>query len=92
MPLITAKRSSPCAACGGTVQKEEQAWYTQEGGLRHVEPTCRLGPVRFRPNLRPGTCRCGARVAARAGLLTHAGASGTSSGWQVRCSPPGPRC
>jgi hypothetical protein len=95
MPLITAKRSGPCATCGLTVTKGEQAWYTQAGGLRHPEPTCSTAPAaRHRPNQRAGTCRCGRRVPARAGRLQYLGGASApmAATWAVRCEPPGPRC
>lgn len=85
MPLIEAKRGGACAACGGTIRRGEQAWYTQAGGLRHPEEYCRTATqVRFRPNQRAGTCSCGARVPANAGHLVYV-PSQSGSPWVVRC-------
>jgi hypothetical protein len=82
MPLMLARRASPCTACGGTLHSGEQIHYTQELGARHVEPACSaLGTVRYRPNARAGTCSCGTHVRAGAGLLFH-----TPEGWAVRCT------
>jgi hypothetical protein len=86
VPLIATERGGPCAACGGTIRRGEQAWYTREGGLRHVEPFCRnAAQVRFRPNQRAGTCTgCGTHVAASAGRLVYVPNSGASP-WKVSC-------
>jgi hypothetical protein len=87
VPLIEAKRAGPCAACGGTIRKGEQSFYTQEGGLRHPEQRCLTAPaVRFRPNQRAGTCSCGVHVPASAGRLVYAPGDGKGSPWRVHCN------
>jgi hypothetical protein len=91
MPLITAKRAGRCAACGGGIRKAEQAVYTAEGGIRHVEPQCAQATTApYRTNSRSGTCVCGTWVAAEEGFLVHLGERkpGARRGptWGVRCS------
>lgn len=82
MPVIEAKREGACAACGGRIQRTEQAWYTQEGGLRHPWPKCMSAEVQHRPNRHAGTCRCGKQVRAREGHLVREGER-----WVVLCRP-----
>ncbi len=87
MPTITTKRPGVCGACGQRVRKGEYADFTAEQGLRHVEPACRKGPTRYRPNERPDTCGCGAFVAAREGRLRLlSDVPGQGKRWAVDCA------
>jgi len=89
MPIITTAREDTCRACGGRVRKGELADYESAKGVAHLEPECRTGEVRFRPNRRAGTCRCGARVPKGGGLLLlerDEGATGGGKRWAVRCA------
>jgi hypothetical protein len=75
VPLITAKRAGACSHCGGSIRKDEQAWFTTETGLRHPEDQCRLASgSAHRTNRRAGTCgNCKRHVPAGHGRLKHAG-------------------
>lgn len=93
MPLISAKKSGSCTACGGLIRKTEQAWYTSETGLRHVEPQCREAAASgFRVNRRAGTCNCGAAVPAGQGRLVHLGEAQVGGQWVQRWAVRCTRC
>ncbi|RYZ34046.1 MAG: hypothetical protein EOO71_40285 [Myxococcaceae bacterium] len=70
MPVIVAKKAGTCTAagCGGRVLKGEYVEYSAATGTRHME--CAGAEQGKRPNLKAGTCRCGASVAPREGSLT----------------------
>jgi hypothetical protein len=54
MPVIEAKRSGPCAACGGLIRKGELIDFTREAGARHV--ACAELPSDERTNRHPAEC------------------------------------
>ncbi|EPX56151.1 hypothetical protein D187_007493 [Cystobacter fuscus DSM 2262] len=88
MPIITTKKAGTCRACGGLVRKGEEADFSAEMGLSHVEPQCSSGPVRFRPNARAARCACDTWVKAGEGrlrLVSDAGAQGGGKRWAVDC-------
>ncbi|EPX62555.1 hypothetical protein D187_008743 [Cystobacter fuscus DSM 2262] len=89
MPTITTKKAGTCRACGGHIRKGEEAEFSAELGLAHVEPQCSRGPVRFRPNTRAAACACGTWVKAGEGrlrLVSDAGAQGGGKRWAVDCA------
>ncbi|MBN8466191.1 hypothetical protein JYJ95_06685 [Corallococcus exiguus] len=69
MPVIVAKKAGSCTAagCGGRVLKGEYVEYSAATGTRHLE--CAGADQGMRPNLKAGTCRCGAAAAPREGSL-----------------------
>ncbi|ATB41150.1 hypothetical protein CYFUS_006612 [Cystobacter fuscus] len=88
MPVIVAKKAGTCRACGGLIRKGEEADFSAELGVSHVEPQCSRGPVRFRPNARAAACACGSWVKVGEGrlrLVSDAGAQGGSKRWAVDC-------
>jgi hypothetical protein len=88
VPTITTKKAGTCRACGGLIRKGEEAEFSAEMGLAHVEPQCSRGLVRFRPNNRAARCACGAWVKAGEGqlrLLEDRGARGGGKSWAVDC-------
>jgi len=89
MPTIVARRDDMCRACGGRVRKGEYVDFQADKGAAHVEPQCREGEVRFRPNQRAGTCDCGTLVPAKQGRLRlreDGGAKGEGKRWAVDCA------
>ncbi|RKG93725.1 hypothetical protein D7V97_39770 [Corallococcus sp. CA053C] len=69
MPVIVTKKAGTCTAagCGGRIRKGEYVEYVAATGTRHLE--CAGAKQGQRPNLKAGTCRCGAAVAPRQGSL-----------------------
>lgn len=85
MPVILTKKAGTCAACGGAIQKGEEAFYTAEGGLRHPEPACSsASSASHRANTRPGRCNCGTWVEKGEGTLVHAGEESRGGRWRQR--------
>lgn len=89
MPTIVAKRAGTCTAsgCAGRILKGEFVEYSAATGTRHLE--CASAEQGRRPNLKAGTCRCGAAVAPREGslLLKETSRAGRfQKQWLVRCT------
>lgn len=92
MPVITAKRSSPCAVCGLTIARGESIDFTRVDGARHLMCADRKPERRY--NAFATACHlCGAELAAGAGhlrLVEHEQDGAFSREWKASCVDPGP--
>ena len=89
MPVIEARRSGPCGACGGRIVVGERIDYTLADGPRHLVCADRDG-TEWRTNRHPKPCHvCGSLVPRGKGRLEvveRETASGWERTWLVSCA------